>query len=302
MAIATFPAPRPFAQPVSEGHAFGTFGELLQGVLMEGGRQRHFLVTLPITRGSTVRIVSDKDLPDVQVTPTHKVKSQQLARALLEHFELPPGARLEVDCGLPEGKGLASSSVDLVATGRAIAAHFSLTLSMPLLQSLMRRIEPSDGVMYDGITAFYHRDVELLDRLGSVPPLTIVAVDEGGQVDTVTFNSRAFDVTPREAAKYGELLASMRHAVTVGDLHHMGRIATQSAEINQRRLAKRWLDPVTNICEAVDGLGVVACHSGTCLGILLATEGPSFCEQLALAQSRLRALTGHVLVYQSRSC
>jgi uncharacterized protein involved in propanediol utilization len=289
-------------QRVSEGQACGTFGELLQGVLFEGGRKRHFLVTLPITHGSTARFAADTDLLDVEVLPAHKVKSQQLARGLLDSFDLPPGGRLELHSQLPEGKGLASSSADLVATARAIAAHFSLELDTPLLQALMRRIEPSDGVMYDGIAAFYHHDVELLGRLGPVPPLTIVAIDEGGQVDTVAFNARPFDVTREEAGAYAKLLEAMRRAVACGDLRAVGRLATRSAVLNQPRLVKRWLNRVLGVCEDVGGLGVVAAHSGTCLGVLLHTEGPAFREQFAATHKRLLGLTGQVLVYHSRSC
>jgi uncharacterized protein involved in propanediol utilization len=288
-------------QRVSEGRAFGTFGELLQGVLLENARQRHFLVTLPITESSTARFADDAELSDVQVLPPHKVKSQQLARDLLDHFHLPPGGHLELRSQLPEGKGLASSSADLVATARAMAAHFSLTLSMPVLHSLMRRIEPSDGVMYDEITAFYHREVELLSCLGPVPPLTILAVDEGGQVDTLSFNARPHQVPPADAATYAVLLEDLRQAVAGGDLAKLGRVATRSAIMNQSRLTKRWLNQVVDICDEVGGLGVAAAHSGTHLGILLASEASGFREHFAAAHARLLALAGHVTAFHSRS-
>jgi uncharacterized protein involved in propanediol utilization len=287
---------------VSEGQANGTFGELLQGVLLDGTRQRHFLATLPITHGSTARFAVDADLGDVQVLPAHKVKSRQLARNLLESFDLPPGGRLELRGQLPEGKGLASSSADLVATARAIATHFSLALSADQLQALMRRIEPSDGVMYDGITAFFHREVRLLEGLGHVPPLTIVAVDEGGQIDTLAFNTRSFQTTATDLEMYAQLLEKLRRAVAGADLVTLGRVATRSAVLNQPRLAKRWLQDAIQVCDDVGGLGVAVAHSGTCLGILLDTEGTRFREQFAAARTRLQALTGHVLVYQTRSC
>jgi L-threonine kinase len=293
---------RPVIQRVSEGQAFGTFGELLQGVLLEGTRPRHFLVTLPITGSSTARFAANADLSDVHVLPPHKVKSLQLPRDLLDHFRLPPGGLLELRSQLPEGKGLASSSADLVATARAIAAHFSLTLSTPELHSFMRGIEPSDGVMYDEITAFYHREVELLCCLGPVPPLTILAVDEGGQVDTLTFNARPFQVSQADAATYAELLEDLRRAVAGGDLAELGRVATRSALMNQSRLTKRWLKQVVHICNEASGLGVVAAHSGTHLGILFATEGADFREHAATAHARLLPLARRVVAYHSRSC
>src|ERR1700730_428827 len=126
MPVASLP-PSPTLRRVSEGQANGTFGELLQGVLLQGTRTRHFLVTLPITHGTTARYAADPELSDVHVLPTHKVKSRQRPHIPLERCELPRAARRELLSQLPEGKGRASSSAHLVATARALAAHFSLT-------------------------------------------------------------------------------------------------------------------------------------------------------------------------------
>jgi uncharacterized protein involved in propanediol utilization len=295
-------APSRFVQRVSDGDASGTFGELLQGVLLEAGVPRHFLVTLPITLGTRARFASDPDLADLHVIPRHKVKSHKLASLLLDYFGLPRGGHLELISRLPEAKGLASSSADLVASARAIAAHFSLSLSAPLLQALMAHVEPSDGVMYDEIVAFYHREVQLLERLGTVPPLTVVAVDEGGQIDTLEFNARPVITSHSDAAEYAHLLQEMRRAVRNADVHAMGRIATRSAALNQSRLAKRWLEPTIQICDDIGGLGVVAAHSGTYIGVLLATEDRRFDQRFACASDRLRSLAGEVHVFQSRSC
>ena len=43
--------------------------------------------------------------------------------------------------------------------------------------------------MYGHVVAFYHRQVRLCRVLPELPPLTIVGIDEGGQVDTVDFNA-----------------------------------------------------------------------------------------------------------------
>src|SRR5579871_5667863 len=132
---------------VGIGKAFGTFGELLQGVLPT---ERHFLVTLPIQLHSNVEWVTGKQWMELTVTPHHKHKSLALARQLLSYWQLPLQGRLVLHSNIPEGKGMASSSADLVATARAIAHAYQRHLPMALLETLMAEIEPSDGVMYNG--------------------------------------------------------------------------------------------------------------------------------------------------------
>jgi L-threonine kinase len=246
-------------------------------------------------------LVSCCSRASVHVWPAHKVKSHQLATQLLDHFGLPPGGQLRLDSDLPEGKGLASSSADLVATARAIQACYQVELTTGLLESFLRQIEPTDGVMYDGITAFYHREVRLLDRLGWLPPLTVVALDEGGQVDTLRFNDRPTEITDAETHEYASLLGEIRWAIARADLPAIGRVASRSALLNQRRHLKRSLAAVLELCDSIGGLGVVVAHSGTCVGILLHTEGQRFREQFVCVRNGLHRLTDRVLVYQAVS-
>lgn len=58
------------------------------------------------------------------------------------------------------------------------------------MEDWLRPVEPTDGVMYPGVVVFEHRAVRLRAELGTLPPLTVVAVDEGGHLDTVAHNRR----------------------------------------------------------------------------------------------------------------
>src|SRR4051794_22862710 len=98
--------------PDGSGWACGTFGELLQGVLPDSGL--HFLVTLPITAGSTATFRYDARSARIEVSPENKRKSRRLARLALDALGHPGGGELLLTSDLPEGKGLASSSADLV--------------------------------------------------------------------------------------------------------------------------------------------------------------------------------------------
>jgi L-threonine kinase len=79
----------------------------------------------------------------------------------------------------------------------------------------------------------------------------------------------------------------------------VGEVATRSAQLNQRLCPKRTLDDMIAICRAVGGLGVIAAHSGTALGVLLADDGPRGRDQLDRTRRACARLTGTVWIEHS---
>jgi len=282
---------------IGTGKAFGTFGELLQG--REASTQRDFLVTLPIERYARATFHPDPHALHVTVHPACKEKSRRLAQALLEYFSLPPGGVLTLQSELPAGKGLASSSADLVATARAVCSCFRVALPLPQLAAFMCQIEPSDGVMYPGIVAFYHREGRLRNFLGFLPPLTILGIDEGNEIDTLAFNTIPKPFTAADEHEYQALLTRLTLAIQQRDLHTIGQITTRSAILNQKLNPKRTLYDVLRISEEIGCPGVVVAHSGTCIGLLLARDGPDYHQQLALGRRHLALLTDDILTYHT---
>ncbi|MEU0148803.1 kinase [Streptomyces sp. NPDC006288] len=277
------------------GAARGTFGELLQGVLPDGTA---FLVTLPISLGSRARFRYDRHGP-LQVYPAHKTKSLTLARAMLDAHGAGGGGTLLLDSDLLVGKGLASSSADLVATARGVGAALGLDTSPTAVEDWLRPVEPTDGVMHPGIVVFEHRAVRLRALLGALPPVTVVAVDEGGQLDTVSHNRRSPHVPTGSRNDYARLLGDLALAVRAADLDAVGAVTTRSAVLNQCRLPKRNLDAMTRIARGVGAPGVVCTHSGTMLGLLLDAGAAGHPEQLEAARIACAALPGTLSVYRS---
>lgn len=279
------------------GQACGTFGELLQGALADPPVD--FLVTLPINAGSAAYFRCDVAAADVSVSPPDRSKARALARLMLAQRDLDAGGQLTLRTDIPLGKGLASSSADLVATARAVGRAMGRCPSAPEIEDLLRSIEPSDGVMYPGTVAFCHREVRLLGYLGRLPDLTIVGVDEGGDVDTIAFNRGPRWFSGNERHEYGRLLGALRRAIPRRDTRTIGAVASRSADMHQRRHPKRMLAEMLDICRAAGGRGVVAAHSGTMLGVLLDEADPTFPWRL---QRTLRACAdlGTTCVYRSK--
>nr|WP_232327801.1 kinase [Kibdelosporangium sp. MJ126-NF4]CEL13328.1 Threonine kinase in B12 biosynthesis [Kibdelosporangium sp. MJ126-NF4]CTQ99019.1 Threonine kinase in B12 biosynthesis [Kibdelosporangium sp. MJ126-NF4] len=283
--------------PAGTGRAFGSFGELVQGVLPDG--DRHFLVTLPIDCWTTARFRYLPDEPDIQVWPPAKRKSRRLARLALDAAGRRGGGELEVISGLPEGKGMASSSADLVATARAVATALDMSFGEPAVEALLRRIEPSDGVMYDGVVAFYHREVRLHSRLGVLPPVVIIGHDEGGQVDTIKHNRIPRRFSAEDKREHRKLLAAVGDAVGAGELAEVGRAATRSTTLNARLRPPGYLELLRRTCADIDGLGLVLAHSGTMLGILLDGGDPELASKTEHVRSACAPLGGDVSVHRS---
>ncbi|WP_254909969.1 GHMP family kinase ATP-binding protein [Micromonospora sp. NBS 11-29] len=293
----TLPHPRIGAVGVSS--SFGTFGELLQGVLPE--EDGDFLVTLPVARWTMARFQETPGTRALTVRPAHKTKARRLVEMIVADLPEPVGGLLTLDSTLPEGKGLASSSADLVATARAVGNALGMAMPPTRIEAYLARIEPTDGVLYPGIVAFHHRSVRLRARLGSLPSMAVVSIDEGGTVDTVRFNRVPKPFTGADKREYTRLLAGLADAVAAGDLPEVGRIATRSAELNQVLRRKRELSSMIEICGAVGGLGVVVGHSGTTLGILLDLADPSCTGRLAAAARACGQLAGNVTVFHTLS-
>jgi len=268
------------------GSATGKFGELLQGKLP--GENTHFLITLPITNISIAKFQYGDINTGSKITPHDKVKSALLAQKIMSYFKLSSDWNLSIYSQIPVGKGLGSSTADLVACSRAITHATRKHLPTQILLNLLKEIEPSDGIMYDGIVCFYHRLVALHSKLGYLPNIMIVGVDEGGILDTVKFNQELNAYTSKEQSAYAILLNEMVNGINSRNLKKVGDVSTKSAILHQQRNPKKNLESFIQICEAVGALGIIVAHSGSYIGIMMDQTHPEYIDQLASAEKKLK--------------
>ncbi|MDX0321811.1 hypothetical protein GOC38_30095 [Sinorhizobium meliloti] len=265
----------------ADGLCCGTFGELLQGQLPIGSLSgdSHFLVTMPIAVFARAHFMPIAGTRSITVYPPHKVKAKRLAENLLMALG-GSGGILLLKSELPEGKGLASSSADLVATARSIACCFKRRVPTKLIEKLMAEIEPSDGVMYPGVVAYQQRACRLISFLGQMPPLAIVGIDEGGTVETVDYDQRRGEISGDYRAEYQHLLDRAQTAIAQGDTATIGAVATASALLHQERFPKKHLDRMLKASAETGALGVIVAHSGTMIGIIVDRIAPDFPQKL----------------------
>ncbi len=261
-------APKFWDAPVMQGvgRAFGTCGELVQGQFAPG---EDFLVTLPVDLWSEVQVAVSMSSSTIVGNSSRKIKTGMAIRKALDYLGFPGwGASFYVKSDLPEGKGMASSSADIVAACRAVAVALNRPLSAEEISRIAVEIEPTDGVMYSNVVCYNHRQGRLLEVIGKMPPTRLLALDPGGQVDTVAFNRIPKDYTADEYRRIEQAYEWVKAGIRIHDPLKIGLGATLSAEVNQRILPKPYFERIVYLAREYGASGVCVSHSGTVLGLL----------------------------------
>ncbi len=244
----------------------GSCGELVQGSI----NGNNFLITCPVDIYSKVMLSTIKvDGENYQLgTKGKKAIYETLKYLNISKFDY----YVSIHSELPQGKGMASSSADISAICQAIAIANGKILTAEEIAIIATKIEPTDGVFFDGTVIFDHINGTNLEALGVCPPINMLIFDLGGEIDTVDFNLR-IDLQKLNIEKEAQIkkaLAFVKAGIKTGNPALIGQGATLSAKANQKILYKEYLDDLIRINNLYDGIGVNIAHSGTVLGMMFA--------------------------------
>lgn len=260
---AALPSP---ASPVRRARsvAHGTCGELAQGVLPDG---TPFVVTCPIDRGSAVEVtLTPADTLTIEGVPAGAEFLERALRRTAELVELGPSrVTVEHHSALYVGKGMASSTADIVAAARALSTAAGLPLRPDEVAELAAAIEPTDGIMFEGIVASNPQTGERLRRWDWWPQFVVVMV-----IPPTTFHTSAaqFEGQERLAADYADLLARLDAAVDARDAAAFAAQSTRSAHLHEAFLPSPVLALLEPRAGSLGALGVCVAHTGTVAGLL----------------------------------
>lgn len=223
----------------------GSCGELVQGYLND----KPFLITCPIDRFTFVT-VSDHFNEYIGLRWKSKLMLERTLK-YLGYKKFPFGIKIESQ--LPAGKGMASSSADIVAVAKAVATALNERLSSTEIANLAVNIEPTDGIFYEGIVAMNPVTGKVFKKY-SVPQHQIAIFDFGDKVNTLEFHRQSN--------------LHIKHLPDNLDLSLM----EISALANQSIIHKPKLREIISYSKFLDSIGVNIAHTGTVIGIIFHKE------------------------------
>lgn len=244
--------------------ASGTCGELAQGVLPDG---TSFVVTCPIDRGTAIELtVEPADVLTIHGLPPDASFLERALRRTAELVELGP-SRITVEhrSALYVGKGMASSTADIVAAARALSAAVGLPLRTEELAELAAAIERTDGIMYDGIVASDPRTGARVRTWDWWPQFVVVMAIPPATFET---SDAQFEGQEQFADEYADLLGQLDAAVEARDAAAFAAQSTRSAQLHERFLPSKMLEFLLPHASRVGALGACVAHTGTVAGLL----------------------------------
>ena len=264
---------------VATARASAHHGELLQGVFDDGeGRLHRGLVTLPLPSQESTVTFWPREGSGIRTRPESRTKAARAAELTLGHLGLGgQGGDLTIESAILIGHGYGSSTADVTATIRAVAASAGTTL----LQSTVARLAvaaegASDAIAYqDQAILFAHREGRPIEHFGGEFPSLFVVGFRGADdqpVDTLGMRRARYD--SEEIETFRTLRGLACRSVRLQDPMLLGRVATLSACISQRHLPKAHFETVLALSQWFGACGVQVAHSGTLIGILLDANAP----------------------------
>lgn len=295
------PAPAPAGRrPAAAGSvSLGTgrsithHGELLQGAVRQPGGPVPCLVSLPRRdRAATARLeLFEAD--GLEVVPGWKRKALRAARiALARCGAARTTGRLVVRSDVGTGFGLGSSTADIVAAIRAVAAACGAPFPAEQVAAIAIEAETaSDPLMFDRFALlFAQRQGRVLESWGDWHPDYLVLsgrlMPGSSGVDTLSLPANGY--SGAELDRFESIVDAARRGFRHRDAAAIAAAATASAVLNQRRLPLPRFGKLLALAQAAGALGVQIAHSGVVGGVLLDPRNPALEAKVGELAARWR--------------
>jgi L-threonine kinase len=248
----------------------GTCGELIQG--WHHAWAEPVLASCPIALYSQVTIALCPS--GGAMAPPGYSKSMQAARLALDYLGRPElGARLWLSGQLRPGRGMASSTADIVGVMAGISHILGQPLTPAELARLACQIEPSDSTMFADITALAYRGSARSQKLGTISALPLLLLDPGYAIDTLSYNAQLdLNAVRCLASTTHQALALLQEGLRNDDVNKIGAAATLSALSYQAVSYSSLVEQAQGWAKVTGAAGLVRAHSGSVMGLLFPLE------------------------------
>jgi uncharacterized protein involved in propanediol utilization len=250
------------------GMCRGTLGELVQGPYLGNGTINIAIVSLPIEQYSWVHFTKNGE-PESSNELLVKRKSAKALRNYLEFYDLPePCGRWQFRSELECGKGMASSTADIIATIRCLDGIFSRSTSIKQICEIIKGIERSDSVFLDSLALYLSSEQRVVHQF--LAPITLYAcyIDEGHLVDTEASSENLLSHYDRNISEYSKNMSQAVARIEGSDYRGICDCATTSAELSQIVFPKKNFKLLQENKKRFGCDGMIVAHTGSMLGYL----------------------------------
>jgi uncharacterized protein involved in propanediol utilization len=275
----------PQPEPSSSGACTGTLGELFQGPVFRGERQEIAVVSLPFRRRSRCRYTPrppQRDSDDLGLGDRPKTLHALQLLCAQQGLSWPCG-RFEIDSELEPGKGMASSTADIVAAIRCMGALHARRFDAVEIMDVLRLVERSDSVFIDEAVLYLSERQEVVARFGRRLSYTAAFVVEPEVIETEATRDKLCAHYQRHAAEYRRVLDQFVAAASLGDRSATAAAATESALLSQRCFPKRTVPALRSAMTALGADGIFVAHTGSICGYLY-LQPPAAAQRSELAR------------------
>jgi L-threonine kinase len=260
---------------------YSRIGELMQGFLSDGSG---FLVSgLPSRLFYSEAVLVPTMPPETSIPqPGLPAKTQRaLALFLRDHCRDGRAAKLSIrlSSNIPPGKGLSSSSTDILCVLHVFNDYLGAGCSTADLYRIAAAVEPTDPC-FTGEILVFRQNTGIVDSCVSLPPMEIVYFDTEPSI-TVETSAVQRVYTPGAGRFYNWLLQKFLRAAAIHDYTALFDAITCSAEYNQTMLTLPRFDQWLRLAAEVRA-GLMIAHSGTIAGLLVRPgEGAALQQRLS---------------------
>jgi uncharacterized protein involved in propanediol utilization len=254
---------------------YARIGELIQGILPD---RSSFMVS-GLASSTLYAEATLEDGPDSYALPP---KARQALSLLLQAHSQRiggssalaatsalPGKSIRLSSNIPPGKGLSSSSADILSVLYLVNDYLAAGFTSEELYRIAARVEPTDPCLSQDIVLF-KQQAGITEGSIPLPPLTLLYFDAAPerQVDTLGLQRPYSTDAPRF---FEALLRTFLSSAAQSDYTGILNCITQSAIYNQAILALPGFDACLELAVEA-GAGLMVAHSGTIIGLISSPE------------------------------
>lgn len=250
----------------------GTLGELLQAPVLYEDKVEIAILSLPIQRFSWVYFMQDAEANcDTSMGFRSKCKYAMELYLQRNNLELPEG-RWVFSSELVCGRGMASSTADIVATLRCMDTIFNRQSSYSEIADILRNIERSDSIYMDTYALYLSSRQKPIHILPNNSGFHVYYIDEGNKVDTEGVTETLLSHYHSNLAEYTKYVSQMVSAFEHSDLFEIAKCATHSSILGHHAIPKKTMDVVLENQHRLKANGIVVAHTGSLIGYLFVKQ------------------------------